>query len=73
MSDSTAAYFGATAAHTDTAGLDSALTYGLAHPRPAIAAGGSRFRIAPTWGSAAWTARSMAQAPRWAGRSRSGS
>ena len=33
MSDSTAAFFGATAAHTDTAGLDSALTYGLAHPR----------------------------------------
>jgi hypothetical protein len=32
MSDSTATYFGVTAAHTDTAGLDSALTYGLAHP-----------------------------------------
>ena len=33
MSDSTATYFGAAAARTDTAGLDSALTYGLAHPR----------------------------------------
>jgi surface antigen Omp85-like protein len=32
MSDSTAVYFGATAAHTDTAGLDSALAFGLAHP-----------------------------------------
>src|SRR5262249_24462616 len=33
MSDSTAAFFGPTAAHPDTAGLDSALSYGLAHPR----------------------------------------
>jgi len=42
MSDSTARFFGATAAHTDTAGLDSALSYGLAHPR----AQGQRGRFA---------------------------
>lgn len=32
MSDSTATYFGMTAVRPDTAGLDSALSYGLAHP-----------------------------------------
>jgi hypothetical protein len=32
MSDSTAAYFGVTAARVDTAGLDSALAWGLVHP-----------------------------------------
>lgn len=32
MADSTDAYFGRTAAPTDTAGLDSALAYGLEHP-----------------------------------------
>jgi len=32
MSDSTSAFFGMTAARPDTAGLDSALSYGLAHP-----------------------------------------
>ena len=32
MSDSTGAYFGITAARPDTAGLDSALAFGLAHP-----------------------------------------
>ncbi len=33
LSDSTDRYFGRTAAPLDTAGLDSALDYGLAHPR----------------------------------------
>ena len=33
LADSTSQYFGASAAPTDTAGLDSALAYGLAHPR----------------------------------------
>ena len=32
LSDSTAMYFGITAAQPDTAGLDSALAFGLAHP-----------------------------------------
>ena len=33
LSDSTEAYFGLSAARPDTAGLDSALAYGLAHPQ----------------------------------------
>lgn len=33
MRDSTDAYFGVTAQHPDTTGLDSVLTYGLAHPQ----------------------------------------
>ncbi len=33
LADSTSEYFGASAAPLDTAGLDSALVYGLAHPR----------------------------------------
>lgn len=33
LADSTSDYFGASAAPVDTAGLDSALAYGLAHPR----------------------------------------
>ena len=33
MRDSTDAYFGATAVHADTTGLDSVLAYGLAHPK----------------------------------------
>jgi hypothetical protein len=50
MSDSTAAYFGATAAHTDTAGLDSALTYGLAHPRARDRRGRFPFSYRPDLG-----------------------
>jgi len=50
MSDSTAAFFGPTAAHTDTAGLDSALTYGLAHPRAGDRRGRFPFSYRPDLG-----------------------
>jgi hypothetical protein len=50
MSDSTATYFGVTAMRPDTAGLDSALTYGLAHPRAYERRGAFSFDYHPDLG-----------------------
>ena len=55
MSDSTDAWFGATAAPVDTTGLDSALTAGLAKPRPGplwTGAGGGRRGMRLDWSPA---------------------
>ena len=57
LSDSTSTYFGVAASKVDTAGLDSALTYGLAHPlrrepplRPKLSPGFSFNRVdGPTY------------------------
>lgn len=50
MSDSTDAYFGITAQLPDSAGLDSALTFGLAHPKAAGRPRGARLALGPALG-----------------------